>query len=156
MADTDRDQSATAPIRLTPYLAVSDTRAALEWYADAFGARAVGEPIGMPDGRVGHAELDFGGAPVYLSDAHPEIQVVAPSEAGTPVTLHAEVADVDRLVERAVAAGATLDRPPAETPHGRIAVLRDPFGHRWMLATHTEDMSEAEMQRRMEEVMSAT
>ena len=123
---------------LTPYLAVADARAALDWYRDVLGARPVGAPIVMPDGRVGHAELAFGEAALFLSDAHPEIGVVAPS-GGASVTLHLAVAGVDALVARAVGAGALLDRPPGDTPHGRIAVIRDPFGHRWMLNEGGDD-----------------
>ena len=117
---------------LTPYLAVSDARRAIDWYADVLAAELVGAPIVMPDSRIGHAELLIGGTRLYLSDAHPEIGVVAPG-AGNDVTLHLEVLAVDALVALAVEAGATLDRPPADYPYGRSAVIRDPFGHRWML-----------------------
>lgn len=119
----------------TPYLAVADARAALDWYGEALGARLRGEPIVMPDERIGHAEIDLGGAVVMLSDAHPEIGVVAPEPgAGVPVTIVLEVPDVDAAVVRAVGAGAHLDRPAADNPYGRNAVLRDPFGHRWMIS----------------------
>lgn len=118
---------------LTPYLAVEDARAALDWYAEHLGADRVGEPVVMPDGRVGHAEMRLSGARVFLSDAHPELAVVAPDPAGVSVTLHLEVEDVDALVERLRGAGAQVDRNPGGTPAGRIAVVRDPFGHRWML-----------------------
>jgi uncharacterized glyoxalase superfamily protein PhnB len=118
---------------LTPYLAVEDAPAALDWYAEHLGAEPVGEPIVMPDGRVGHAEMRLSGARLFLSDAHPELAVVAPDPAGVPVTLHLEVDDVDALVERLRRAGAQVDRTPGDTPAGRIAVVRDPFGHRWML-----------------------
>ena len=124
------------PVMLTPYLAVADARAAVEWYGRTLGALLQGELVVMPDGRVGHATLDINGASLFLSDAHPEIGVVAPRAGeGNHVTIHADVADVDALVERAVAAGASLDRPPQDTPHGRVAVIRDPFGHRWMLSS---------------------
>lgn len=126
---------ATRTATVTPYLAVADARAALDWYVAALGARVRGEPVVMPDERIGHAEIDLGGAAVMLSDAHPEIGVVAPDPgAGVAVTLVLEVADVDALVERAVGAGAQLDRPAADHPYGRNAVLRDPFGHRWMIS----------------------
>lgn len=120
---------------LTPYLAVADARAAIEWYTDVFGAVVTYEPIVMPDGRIGHVELDLGGATVMMADAHPEIQSPAPAPgAGSPVTLHLRVPDVDRLVGAARAAGAEVDREPGDNPGiGRIAVFRDPFGHRWML-----------------------
>ncbi|MDQ3305248.1 MAG: VOC family protein [Actinomycetota bacterium] len=118
-----------------PYLAVADARRALAWYADALGARPRGEPIVMPDGRIGHAELELAGAVVMLSDEHPEVGVAAPVPGqGSAVTLHLEVADVDASTERAVEGGATLDRPPSDNPYGRNAVVVDPFGHRWMIS----------------------
>ncbi len=126
---------AAARMVLTPYLAVADARRALDWYADAFGARLRGEPIVMPDGRIGHAELDFGGALVMLADEFPDIGHAAPRPGvGSAVTLHLETADIDVLVERAVEAGAVLDRPPEDSPYGRNAVVVDPFGHRWLLS----------------------
>jgi predicted enzyme related to lactoylglutathione lyase len=120
---------------LTPYLAVAGAREALDWYAAAWGARLVGEPIVMPDGRIGHAELDVQGARLMLSEEHPEAGVQAPQAGqGAAVTLHLDVADVDRLVAAALDAGARLDRPPADYPYGRNAVVTDPFGHRWMVS----------------------
>jgi predicted enzyme related to lactoylglutathione lyase len=124
----------TTSTTLTPYLAVADARAAIDWYTRVFGATAVGDPIVMPDGRVGHAELDLGGAHLYLSDAHPEIGVVAPDpDAGTSITLHLELADVDAVTDRARAEAGVIEREPSDNPYGRIATVRDPFGHRWML-----------------------
>jgi uncharacterized glyoxalase superfamily protein PhnB len=118
---------------LTPYLAVDDARRAIAWYVEVLDARPVGDAYVQPDGRIGHAELEIGGTRLYLSDAHPDIGVVAPGPTGNDVTLHLDVVAVDVLAEEAVAAGATLDRPPSDNPYGRIAVIRDPFGHRWML-----------------------
>lgn len=119
---------------VVPYLAVADARRALAWYVDVLGARPRGEPIVMPDGRIGHAEIDVGGGVLLLSDQHPEIGVVAPVPGlGASVSLHLEVVDVDAAADRAVAAGARLDRAPADNPYGRNAVVVDPFGHRWML-----------------------
>jgi len=137
----DDGTSATAAeavprMALTPYLAVADARRALDWYADAFGARLRGEPIVMPDGRIGHAELDFGGSLVMLADEFPDIGHTAPSPgAGSAVTIHLETADIDVLVDRAVDGGADLARPPEDSPYGRNAVVVDPFGHRWLLST---------------------
>ncbi len=129
----------SASTRITPYLAVADARHALGWYAEAFGARPHGEPIVMPDGRIGHAEIELDGARMMLSDAYPDIGVVAPEPGqGASVTLHVEVADVDAATAQAVDAGARLDRSPADSPYGRSAVLRDPFGHRWMLMTPSQ------------------
>ena len=129
--------AAAAPrMVLTPYLAVADARHALDWYVDAFGARLRGEPIVMPDGRIGHAELDLGGALVMLADEFPDIGHTAPQAgAGSAVTIHLETADIDVLVDRAVEAGAELARPPEDSPYGRNAVVVDPFGHRWLLST---------------------
>ena len=119
--------------QLTPYLAVRDARAAIAWYVEHLGAVVTRDPMVMPDGRIGHVELAVGGAGWMMSDEHPEIQVEAPAAGrGASVTLHLSVQDVDELVRRAVAGGAVLDRGPEDGPVGRIAVLRDPFGHRWM------------------------
>lgn len=120
---------------LTPYLAVGDARAAIGWYAEVFGAVVTFDPIEMPDGRIGHVELDIDGARLMMADAHPELQCPAPTiGTGSPVTLHLTVADVDTLTEAASAAGALVDRGPEDNPGvGRVAVLRDPFGHRWFL-----------------------
>jgi uncharacterized glyoxalase superfamily protein PhnB len=120
---------------LTPYLAVSDARAAIDWYVAALGAVVTYEPIVMPDGRIGHVELEVAGARFMMADAHPEIRSPAPTPgAGSPVTLHLTVDDVDAIAARCRAAGADLDRGPEDAPPvGRVAVLRDPFGHRWFL-----------------------
>jgi len=118
---------------IVPYLAVAGARGAIDWYAEAFGARLRGEPIVMPDGRIGHAELEVAGGLIMLADEYPEIGHVAPTAAGSAVSLHLTVVDVDAVVDRAVAAGASVDRWPSDEPYGRAATLRDPFGHRWLL-----------------------
>ena len=118
---------------LTPYLAVSDARAAIEWYADVLGAVVTYDPIVMPDGRIGHVEMTVEGARFMLADAHPEIHAVAPGPDGSPVTLHLGVEDVDGLCARITSAGVGLDRGPEDGGVGRVAVFRDPFGHRWLL-----------------------
>jgi uncharacterized glyoxalase superfamily protein PhnB len=122
-------------VQLTPYLVVRDARAAMDWYTDAFGARVVGDPHLMDDDRIGHAELDLGGATVYLADEYPELGLTSPEDGRVSVSLHLSVADVDGAVARAEAAGATVERPPADAPHGRTGVVVDPYGHRWMLHT---------------------
>ena len=118
---------------LTPYICTPDARAALAWYAEAFGAVTTFEPMIMDDGRVGHSEFEVAGARVMMSDPHLEIQVVPPPAEGSPVTLQLDIDDCDAWVERARQAGATIDREPSDQPYGRGAVLRDPFGHPWML-----------------------
>jgi uncharacterized glyoxalase superfamily protein PhnB/catechol 2,3-dioxygenase-like lactoylglutathione lyase family enzyme len=118
---------------ITPYLAVAGARAAIDWYGQAFGARLTREPVVMPDGRVGHSELEISGARVMLADEHPEIGVSAPVPGQASVTLYLEVADADASVSRATSVGARLERAVADYPYGRMGVLRDPFGHRWMV-----------------------
>jgi len=122
---------------LTPYLAVREARDAIDWYVEHLGAEVVYDPIVMPDGRVGHVELAVEGARWMMSDEHPEIHVEGPASGrGAAVTLHLFLSDpgrVDAIVARAVDGGAELDRGPEDSGVGRIAVLRDPFGHRWMV-----------------------
>jgi uncharacterized glyoxalase superfamily protein PhnB len=120
--------------QLVPYLVVRDARAALDWYADAFGARTVGDPYQDGD-RVGHAELEVHGSTVYLADAYPELGLAAPEDGRVAVSLHLTVRDVDAAVDRARDVGATVERPPTDAPYGRTGVIVDPYGHRWMLQT---------------------
>jgi len=124
---------ATVTTAVVPYLAVTGARQAIDWYTDALGARLRGDPIVMPDGRIGHAELEVAGGLIMLADAYPEIGHISPTTAGSSVSLHVTVPDVDAAVERAVAAGATLEREPSDQPYGRSATIRDPFRHRWMV-----------------------
>ena len=119
---------------IRPYICTRDARAAVDWYVDAMGAAVTYDPIVMDDGRIGHVELSFGGAAVMMSDAYPDLHVEAPLEGrGVAVTLFLTTDDVDALTTRAVGRGAVLDRGPEDSDHGRTAVFRDPFGHRWML-----------------------
>ncbi len=121
--------------QLIPYLAVRDARAALAWYADAFGARVVGDPYVMDDDRIGHAEVQVADATVYLADEYPELGLVGPEDGKVSVSLHLTVPDVDAAVDRAVQVGAVLERPVYDAPYGRTGVIVDPYGHRWMLQT---------------------
>lgn len=120
---------------LTPHLCVADAREAMKWYADVLGAEVTYEPIVMDDGRIGHVEMAVDGARWMMADEFPEVGVAAPDRArGAAVTLHLTVDDVDGLARRAVTAGATIDHGPEnELYAGRVAVFRDPFGHRWYL-----------------------
>lgn len=136
---------------VTPYLTATDAAAALEWYAEAFGAveqyRVVGD-----DGRLGHAELTIGTARLMLSDEYPEYGVRSPATlGGTATALHLSVPDVDGLFARAVAAGATSLQEPADQPHGaRTGTVLDPFGHRWMLSQSIEELDLATYAERAE------
>ena len=120
---------------ITPYLCVTDARAAIEWYCRIFEGRVTLEPIVMDDGNVGHAEITLGGGSrIMMSESYPDYGVEPPDPArGAAVTLHLRVGDVAALAEAARAAGATIDRGPDTDEHGTRVTLHDPFGHRWML-----------------------
>ncbi|MBI1789007.1 MAG: VOC family protein [Acidobacteria bacterium] len=134
---------------VTAYLIVKDAAGALEFYKQAFGATEV---LRMPDpsGRIGHAEIQIGDSKVMLADEFPERGHRGPeSVGGSPVSFHLYVEDVDATVDRAVAAGAKLVRPVANQFYGdRTGGVKDPFGHDWYIATHVEDLSPEELQRR--------
>jgi PhnB protein len=134
---------------ITPYLCVKGAAKAIEFYRQAFGA-IERLRIDAPGDTIGHAELSIGTALIMLADEYPDMQFRSPgSLGGSPVTVHMYVNDVDAFCQRAVAAGATLTRPVADQFYGdRVGMLRDPFGHVWSIATHTEDVSHAEMKRR--------
>lgn len=141
--------------RATPYLCVHGAAEAIAFYAKAF--RAV-ETMRLTegDGRIAHAEVRIGGTPIMLSDEHPEEGVRSPASlGGTPVAIYLYVPDVDAFVERAVAAGARLERPVADQFYGdRSAVLVNPFGHQWFFATRIEEVSPEEAQRRYERLLA--
>jgi PhnB protein len=134
---------------VTPYLCTHDGNRALEFYKAAFGAVETMR-IAAPGGRIGHAEIKIGNALIMLADEYPEIGVVSPqSLKGTSVTLHLVVPSVDEVCSSAVAAGATLERPVKNEFYGmRTGTIIDPFGHRWMIATVTEQLSNEEVLKR--------
>ena len=131
------------------YLCVENAVEAIEFYEKAFGATEKFRLV-EPGGRIGHAELDFDGATLMLADEFPEIGVKSPpSIGGSPVTIYLQVDDADAVVGRAAQAGATIEMPPTDMFYGeRMAVLQDPFGHRWNIGHTIEDVSPDEMQRR--------
>jgi PhnB protein len=133
----------------TPYMCVADAAKAIEFYKQAFGATEVMR-LAEPSGKIGHAELKIGEALIMLADEYPEFGHRSPKTlGGSPISIHLYVEDVDALAARAVAAGATLLRPVADQFYGdRAASLQDPFGHRWSIATHKEDVPPAELERR--------
>jgi len=141
---------------VTPYLIVRDGAGALEFYKKAFGAA---EKLRMPrpDGKIAHAEVKIGEGVVMLADESSEMGNKSPSAfGGTPVSLMFYVPDVDKLFAKATAAGAEVKIPLKDQFYGdRSATLVDPFGHIWTIATHKEDVSPAEMAKRMKEVMSS-
>lgn len=139
----------------TPYLSCADANAAIAFYERAFGATETMRFAG-PDGRIGHAELEIGAATIMLADEHPEMDFRSPRAlGGSPVTIHVYVPDVDAFAARAEAAGATITRAVADQFYGdRSVQLVDPFGHRWSFATHVEDVTNEELQRRFQALVS--
>jgi uncharacterized glyoxalase superfamily protein PhnB len=140
---------------LTPFLTVRDAARAIEFYKQAFGAVERGVMKG-PDGKVMHAELKIGNSIVMLSDEFPEYGALSPqSIGGTPMGLHIYVDGVDAAFDRAVKAGAHVEMPVMDQFWGdRYGKLKDPFGHKWSIATHTKDLSMDEMKRGMDEAMA--
>ena len=138
---------------VTPYLSVSNAGEALDWYTRALGATEVMRF--EHGGKIGHAEIRIGDSIVMLSDEWPEGGHLSPrSLGGTPVSLHVYVDDVDSAFARAIDAGATEERAVQDQFYGdRTGTFLDPFGHRWSLGTHVEDVSEDELQLRMNQFM---
>lgn len=142
--------------RVTPYLCVDGADAAIAFYTKVLGATEKVR-MGAPLGKIGHAELELGDSIVMLADEHPEVGFLGPKTVGgTPVTISVYVEDVDAVYERAVAEGASAERPVEDQFYGdRTGQFQDPFGHRWHVATHVEDVPPDEMQKRAAEAMAA-
>ncbi|MCA1686037.1 MAG: VOC family protein [Planctomycetia bacterium] len=140
---------------VTPYLTIDGASTAIEFYKKAFGAR---ERMRMPGpgGKVMHAEITIGDSAVMLADEFPEMGGHGPlAIGGSPVTLMLYVEDVDSVVDQAVAAGATLTHPVLDKFYGdRSGGIEDPFGHKWHIATHKEDLTPQEIESRMQAFMT--
>ena len=140
--------------QVTPYLCIDGASAAIEFYGEVFAAA---ERVRMPapGGKVGHAELQIGDSVVMLSDEFPETGARSPKAiGGTPVTMSVYVEDVDAVFDRALQRGATAVSPVQDQFYGdRSGLFEDPFGHRWNVATHIEDVPPEEMARRAAEAM---
>jgi PhnB protein len=135
---------------VTPYLYLGDAARAIEFYKEVFGATEIMR-MDAPGGKIGHAEIKIGDSFIMLSDECPEMDARSPqSVGGTPVGLLLYVEDVDAVVERAVATGAKLLEPLEDKFYGdRMGKVVDPFGHIWAIATHKEDVSPEEMEKRV-------
>ena len=141
---------------ITPALTIRDCARAIEFYKQAFGAKQRGDVAKGPDGKVMHAELQIGDSVIMMSDEFPEYGTLSPqSTGGSSVQLHIYLDNVDAAFDRAVKAGATVTMPVADQFWGdRYGTLKDPFGHKWSIATHVKDMSEDDMRRAMDEMMA--
>ena len=143
---------------ITPYLVVKGAAKAINFYKDVFGATEVVR-MDAPDGSVGHAELKIGDSHIMLADERPSMgqgYVSAATIGSSPVSIYLYIPEVDRVVERAVAAGAKVLRPVEDQFYGdRSGFIQDPFGHLWGVATHVEDVSPEEMKERMKKLVPA-
>jgi PhnB protein len=137
---------------ITPYLIVSNAAKAIEFYKQAFNAKEIMR-LNMGN-KVGHAELQIGDSKIMLADEHPEMDARSPTTiGGSPISLHLYVQDVDATVKQAVSAGGKLVRPVDNKFYGdRSGEVQDPFGHRWYVATHIEDVAPEEIDRRVKEM----
>ena len=140
---------------LRAHATVHDAKAAIAFYAKAFGAVEQFR-LSEPSGRVGHAEIKIGDSVLMLNDEYPDFGAKSPaSVGGSPVAFRIEVPDADAAVERAVKAGATVVRPVQDEFYGdRMGMVACPFGYRWSLATPKEQVSPAEMQKRWNKMLA--
>ena len=136
--------------RVMPYLYIDGAQAAIDFYTSVLGA-GVRMTMPGPDGRIGHAEITIGDSVIMLADEFPDMGVRGPKlVGGSPVTVHVYVEDVDATFDKALTAGATTLRPVEDKFYGdRGGEFEDPFGHRWSIASHVEDVSPEEMTARM-------
>lgn len=135
---------------VTPYLIIKGAAQALDFYQRAFGATELMR-LAAPGGQVGHAEILLGDSHIMLADECPQMNALSPQTlGGSPVLLHLYVPDVDAMFAQAIVAGAQVEQPIENKFYGdRSGSVVDPFGHRWTLSTHVEDVSPEEIGRRM-------
>jgi PhnB protein len=141
---------------VTPYLSVKNGNAAIRYYQQVFGAKEIGR-ITMPDGSVGHAELQIGDSKLMLAEEMPAWGNKSPTTlGGSAVGIALYVSDVDAVFQRALDAGAAVVEPVKDQFYGdRGGTLTDPFGHKWHILTHIEDVSFPEMQKRCDAMFVA-
>jgi PhnB protein len=139
---------------ITPYLIVKGAAAAIDFYKQVLRATELLRMAG-PDGKIGHAELKIGNSVIMLADEHPEMGFRSPqSLGGASISLMLYVENVDGVFKQALTSGAKELQPIKNQFYGdRSGTLQDPFGHVWTIATHVEDISPEEMQRRAAEFM---
>lgn len=139
--------------RVSPYLCIDGASDAIDFYTAVFGATERGR-IPMPGDKIGHAELELGGSLIMVADEYPEGNVFGPRHiGGTPVSISVFVEDVDATFTKAIAGGATEIRPVEDQFYGdRMGQFEDPWGHKWSVSSHLEDVSPEEMARRSAEM----
>lgn len=140
---------------LNVYITLKDCKKAIDWYKKVFGAKEIGM-LTMPDGKIGHGEIEIEGSLLMVADENLEWGNKAPETiGGNPASLALYVKDCDAFFKKAVDAGATVVMPVADQFYGdRSGQVMDPFGYKWSIITHIEDMSFEEMQKRMEKAFA--
>ena len=146
-------QAATS---LSPYMSFRDAAAAIDFYKRAFGATELMR-LAEPSGKIGHAELQIGEVILMMADEYPDYGAIsAETLGGSPIKLHLYVPNVDQFVERAIAEGASLSRPVEDHGYGdRGGQIKDPFGYTWIVATHQQEVTVADMQKQFDEFLTA-
>ncbi len=131
-----------------PYVILKNCAAAIDFYAQAFGAQEKFRMTGK-EGRVQHAEIQIGDSCIMMADEAPEMEAFSPAHyGGSPVSLMIYTANCDEMHKRAISAGATSLREPADQPYGdRMSGVKDPFGYKWWIATHIKDVSKEELEK---------
>ena len=139
--------------RVSPHLSIAGAAAAIDFYTSVLGATERMR-MAMPDGTISHAEIEIGGSVVMIGDEVPGGLDPSPKTlGGSPVALFVYVEDVDDVFHRAVEGGAKVVQPPEDHFYGdRVAMFDDPFGHRWNIATHVEDVPPEQMEARAAEM----
>jgi PhnB protein len=134
--------------KLFAYLVLRDASSAIAFYERAFGAKEAYR-LEMGGGKIGHAEIAFEGVTVMLADEFPDMGILGP-QGSSPVSILFYVENVDAFAERAVTAGAKLEKPVTDEFYGdRVAALIDPFGHRWLVHSRRELVTPEQMRERM-------
>jgi PhnB protein len=141
--------------RVAPYLIVDGAADAIDFYGSVLGASQRGDRMEMPNGKIGHAELALGDSLIMLADEAPDWGALGPrTVGGTPVTVHVYTENVDDVFAKALASGATEVQPVTDQFYGdRSGQFEDPWGHRWNVATHVEDVPPEEMAERAKAAM---
>ncbi|MBL0027000.1 MAG: VOC family protein [Saprospiraceae bacterium] len=140
---------------LNAYITIKGVSEAIEFYKKAFGAKEKARLM-MPDGLIGHAEIDIEGSLLMMADENIEWGNKSPQTiGGNPMAFGLYVKDVDAIFQQAIDAGATVVMPVKDEFYGdRVGQVMDPFGYKWMITTHKEDVSFEEMQKRSDKMFS--
>ena len=140
---------------LSTYITIKGCSEAIEFYKKAFDAKEKGRLL-MPDGSIGHAEIDIEGSLLMMAEENIEWDNRSPKTlGGSPMSFSLYVKDTDKAFQRAIDAGATIVMPVTDMFYGdRVGQIMDPFGYKWMIGTHIEDMSYEEMQKRSDQMFA--